>query len=151
VGELQADARGAAGDEDLLAFELHGCAPSVAGLCLGEERADGLPRRVRIVDERRFEFAVRHGQLGEARGEPRVRLTASASDLVALRLTSDPDRRARIAARLHLAGNDRAVTRFRAVFAIPEPVATDKTQPASDQADGRSDASRGRVAGAVRR
>lgn len=104
-----------------------------------------------VVDERSFEFAVRHGELGEARGEPSVRLTASASELVALRLSSDPDRRARIAARLQLAGNDRAVTRFRAVFSIPEPVATDKTQPGSGQGDGRSDASQVRVAGAVRR
>jgi DNA-binding HxlR family transcriptional regulator len=71
------------------------------------------------VDGRLFEFAVRDGQLAAARGEPEVRLTASAKDLVELRLASDPKVSARIASRLAMEGSDRAQSRFRTTFALP--------------------------------
>jgi hypothetical protein len=45
------------------------------------------------IDDRMFRFAIRDGHLAEARGEPQVRLTASASDLVVLRLSPDPHTR----------------------------------------------------------
>jgi hypothetical protein len=73
------------------------------------------------VDGRLFEFAVRDGHLAAARGEPEVRLTASAKDLVELRLATDPKILARVASRLEMEGSERAKSRFRTTFALPGP------------------------------
>jgi hypothetical protein len=72
------------------------------------------------VDERIFEFAVRDGRLAAAGGEPQARLSASAKDLVQLRLATDPKAAARIASRLEMEGSERAQARFRASFALPD-------------------------------
>jgi hypothetical protein len=71
------------------------------------------------VDDRVFRFAVREGHLAEARGEPQVTLTASASDLVAWRLAPDPDTRSAAASRIAIEGKQRAVARFCTLFALP--------------------------------
>jgi DNA-binding HxlR family transcriptional regulator len=71
------------------------------------------------VDERLFRFAVRDGHLAEARGEPQVTLTASASDLVAWRHSPDPETRSAVASRIAIEGNQRAVARFCTLFALP--------------------------------
>jgi len=74
------------------------------------------------VDGRDFRFDVRNGRLAKASGEPDVRLTACARDLIQARLAPDPDSRARAVSRFTLHGNDRAKARFRALFGLtPEP------------------------------
>jgi hypothetical protein len=71
------------------------------------------------VDERLFRFAVRDRGLAEARGEPQVRLTATAPDLVALRLAVDAGTRSSAASRIKFEGTDRAQARFRTLFGLP--------------------------------
>ena len=71
------------------------------------------------VDGRVFAFAVHHGQLAEAEGVPQVRITASAADLVGLRLGADTEQRTRSASRIEVSGAERAIARFRAAFDIP--------------------------------
>ncbi|WP_068180901.1 helix-turn-helix domain-containing protein [Mycobacterium sp. UM_CSW] len=70
----------------------------LAGILLGFDSAGaaGLEATIRIeIDGRRFEFAVTQGRLAGARGEPSVKITASAADLVAARLgASEAKRRA---------------------------------------------------------
>jgi hypothetical protein len=63
------------------------------------------------IDYRMFRFAIRDHDLAEARGEPQVRLTASASDLVVLRLS--PDLHTRSAAASHPRRPARARRRLR--------------------------------------
>jgi DNA-binding HxlR family transcriptional regulator len=89
-------------------------------MAFDRQRAGTLDASYRVtVDGRPFELAVRDGKLAAARGEPQVRLTASAADLVALRLATDPNVSARIASRLMMEGSDRAQSRFRTTFALP--------------------------------
>jgi hypothetical protein len=71
------------------------------------------------IDDRTFRFAVRDGHLAEARGDPQVTLTASASDLVAWRRSPDPQTRSAAASRIAIDGNPRAVARFCTLFALP--------------------------------
>jgi DNA-binding HxlR family transcriptional regulator len=70
------------------------------------------------VDGRVFRFDVRDGRLTAASGQADVRLTASAEDLIQVRLAPDPDSRARAVSRLTLHGSDRAKARFRALFGL---------------------------------
>jgi DNA-binding HxlR family transcriptional regulator len=85
-------------------------------------RAAGLSGTYHVfVDDRSFRFAVRDGHLAEARGEPQVTLTASASDLVTWRVSSDPRARSAAAARIDVEGGRRAVARFCDLFALPNP------------------------------
>ena len=81
------------------------------------------------VDERPFRFAVRDAHLAEARGEPQVTLTASASDLVTWRISPDPQARFAAASRISIEGSQRAVARFRTLFALPN--ASDVSPPTS--------------------
>jgi DNA-binding HxlR family transcriptional regulator len=71
------------------------------------------------VDERVFRFAVRDGRLAEASDEPQVKLTASARDLVAVRVSPEPTTRSSAASRIVVEGSQRAVARFCTLFALP--------------------------------
>jgi DNA-binding HxlR family transcriptional regulator len=82
-----------------------------------------------FVDGRPFRFAVRDAHLAEARGEPQVTLTASAFDLVTWRSSPNPQARSAAASRISIEGSQRAVARFRTLFALP--TASDASPPAS--------------------
>jgi DNA-binding HxlR family transcriptional regulator len=71
------------------------------------------------VDDRVFDFAVRDGHLAEAVGEPQVRLTASAPDLVLLRLGAQSEERSSAASRITIEGSERAKERFCTLFGLP--------------------------------
>jgi DNA-binding HxlR family transcriptional regulator len=86
------------------------------------------------VDGRAFRFDVRDGRLARASGEPDVRLTASARDLIQASQAPDPDSHARAVSRLTLHGSDRAKARFCALFGL----APETTRPV--RASGRTGA-----------
>lgn len=71
------------------------------------------------TNDRVFDFCVKNGQLGPAfGGEPKVKLSASAADLVRLRTADHQDTRRAIVERIQVHGDQRAVTRFRAAFSL---------------------------------
>jgi DNA-binding HxlR family transcriptional regulator len=93
----------------------------LAGLLLAFDPASaaGLDTTYRIdIDGRRFEFAVSGGHLGSARGEPRVTVTASAADLITVRLDSDTAARKAALRRLRFDGDKQAVDAMRTAFAL---------------------------------
>jgi DNA-binding HxlR family transcriptional regulator len=88
----------------------------IAGILVGFDaaRAANLEATYQArVDERVFDFAVREGHLAEARGEPQVRLTATARDLVTLRLGGQCQ------AEVIVEGAERAKERFCSLFGFP--------------------------------
>jgi len=101
--------------------------PALTGFLAGISAFDPLHARFQAayeatVDGRVFRFDVRDGLLARASGEPDVRLTASARDLILARVAPDPESRARALSRLTLHGSDRARARFRALSGLaPEP------------------------------
>lgn len=72
------------------------------------------------IDGRRFEFAVVHGRLGGARGEPAVTVTASAADLVTARLAAAQAERTSALRRIQFHGDQHCVEVLRNVFSLPE-------------------------------
>jgi DNA-binding HxlR family transcriptional regulator len=93
----------------------------LAGILLGFDSAGAacLEATIRIeIDGRRFEFAVTQGRLAGARGEPSVKITASAADLVTARLgASEPKRRAALR-HIDFDGDPDAVDGVRRAFAL---------------------------------
>ena len=93
----------------------------LAGILLGFQsgRAAGVETTCRVeIDGRRFEFAVTRGRLGAARGEPAVTITASAADLVTVRLgSSDAERKAALR-RVDVEGDPDAVDAVRQAFSL---------------------------------
>lgn len=71
-----------------------------------------------MISGRTFEFSVRDGALGPSEGEPSVRLSADAADLVRFRLTEDPKSRHEAASRIQITGDTRAVNKFRSMFTL---------------------------------
>ncbi|MBW0017422.1 MAG: helix-turn-helix transcriptional regulator [Mycobacterium sp.] len=93
----------------------------LAGILLAFDtgRANGLAATYRVeIDGRRFEFAVRDGRLGAARGEPTVTVTASAADLSAARLGSTEAKRKAALRRVDFDGDPRDVDALRTVFSL---------------------------------
>ncbi|MCU1426617.1 MAG: transcriptional regulatory protein [Actinomycetia bacterium] len=86
---------------------------------------------IRIAD-RVFQFAVRDGHLARAAGETQLRLTASAADLVEMRLATDAQARSAVASRFTVEGTARARSRFSNLFSLPLP---EPSQSASDLQD----------------
>ncbi|WP_406229576.1 winged helix-turn-helix transcriptional regulator [Nocardia sp. NBC_01009] len=71
-----------------------------------------------MISGRTFEFSVRDGALGPGEGEPSVRLTARAADLVRFRLADDAQLRQQAASQIQIVGDTRAVNRFRSMFTL---------------------------------
>ncbi len=93
----------------------------LAGILLGfnPASAGGLEGTYRVeIDGRRFEFAVTHGRLAAAHGEPSVTVTASAADLVATRLGSTDARRKAALRRINFDGNQDAIDALRTAFSL---------------------------------
>ncbi|MQY26172.1 winged helix-turn-helix transcriptional regulator [Nocardia aurantia] len=88
----------------LLAF-----APARAGATDATYRAS--------IGGRGFEFSVRDATLGPRHGEPVVRLTADAADLVRFR-SGDADLRRELLPRIRFDGDPAAVDRFRDMFVL---------------------------------
>jgi hypothetical protein len=70
------------------------------------------------IDGRRFEFAVQHGRPAAPRGEPVVTVTASAADLVAVRLGATAAKRAAAVRHIKFDGPADAVDALRTAFAL---------------------------------
>jgi DNA-binding HxlR family transcriptional regulator len=70
------------------------------------------------IDGRRFEFALDHGRLAAANGNPDVTLTASAEDLVTARLGSTVAKRKAALRRIKFDGDDAAIDTLRSAFAL---------------------------------
>ncbi|ORW94732.1 transcriptional regulator [Mycobacterium sp. IEC1808] len=93
----------------------------LAGILLGFDSAGaaGLEATIRIeIDGRRFEFAVTQGRLAGARGEPSVKITASAADLVTARLGASEAKRRAALRRIEFDGDPEAVDAVRRAFAL---------------------------------
>jgi DNA-binding HxlR family transcriptional regulator len=71
------------------------------------------------VDGRLFTLAVRDRQFGPARSSPQVRMSATAADLLELRLNPLSKSARELSRRITLEGPDDAVAAFRATFRIP--------------------------------
>ncbi|OBA70225.1 transcriptional regulator [Mycobacterium sp. 1554424.7] len=93
----------------------------LAGILLGFDSvgAIGLEATIRIeIDGRRFEFAVTQGRLAGARGEPSVKITAGAADLVTARLGASEAKRRAALRRIDFDGDLDAVDAVRRAFAL---------------------------------
>jgi hypothetical protein len=75
------------------------------------------------IDGRSFDFAIADGQLGAARREPDVVLTASASDLVAARLGGTAAQRLAALRRLRFAGEHDDVETMQKVLGLTSDTA----------------------------
>jgi DNA-binding HxlR family transcriptional regulator len=95
----------------------------LAGILMGFDPAHALDVDATYqvtVDDRVFDFAVHDGHLAGATGEPQVRVTASARDLVALRLGEDPRS---ASSQITIEGSERAKERFCTAFGLPRRTA----------------------------
>lgn len=93
----------------------------LAGILLGFDsgNAAGLTATCRAeIDGRRFEFAVRAGRLGAARGQPAVTITADAADLVTARLGAGDAKRKAARRRIRFDGDPDAVDAVRQAFSL---------------------------------
>lgn len=93
----------------------------LAGILLGFDsgNAAGSAATYRAeIDGRRFEFAVRDGQLGAARGQPAVTITADAADLVTARLGAGEAKRKAARRRIRFDGDPDAVDAVRQAFSL---------------------------------
>ena len=93
----------------------------LAGILLGfnSAKAVTLNGTYRVeIDGRRFEFAVRQGRPAAPRGEPVVTVTASAADLVAVRLGASAAKRAAAVRQIKFDGPADAVDALRSAFAL---------------------------------
>lgn len=70
------------------------------------------------IDGRRFELAVTNGHLASTRGEPDVTVTASAADLITIRLGTHPNARKSALRRIRFDGDPHAVDAMRNVFSL---------------------------------
>jgi DNA-binding HxlR family transcriptional regulator len=86
-------------------------------------RASTLDAAYRIdIDDRRFELAVRNGQLTGARGEPAVTVRAAAADLVTARFGSTAAERKSALRRVEFEGEPDAVDELRdALHLVADP------------------------------
>jgi DNA-binding HxlR family transcriptional regulator len=94
----------------------------LAGILLGfnPANAGSLSATYRIeIDGRRFEFAITHGRLTAAHGEPAVTVTATAADLVTSRLGTSEAKRKAALRRIKFNGNQDAIDASRSAFALP--------------------------------
>ena len=84
-------------------------------------KAAGLTAAYRVeIDGRRFDVAVDQGHLTAARGEPDVRVTASAEDLATARLGSTATKRKAALRRIKFDGEPDAIEALRTVFSLSE-------------------------------
>jgi DNA-binding HxlR family transcriptional regulator len=93
----------------------------LAGILLGFDpvSAAGLDATCRVeIDGRRFEFAVDHGRLAAAHGEPAVTVTASAADLVTARLGAGEGKRKAALRRINFDGDQHVIEALRIVFSL---------------------------------
>jgi DNA-binding HxlR family transcriptional regulator len=93
----------------------------LAGILLGFDPvgAAGWDATCRVeIDGRRFEFAVQHGRLAGAHGEPAVTVTARAADLVTARLGSTEAKRKAALRRIEFHGDENDIDELRAVFSL---------------------------------
>jgi DNA-binding HxlR family transcriptional regulator len=93
----------------------------LAGILLGFDpvSAAGLDATCRVeIDGRRFEFAVDHGRLAAAHGEPAVTVTASAADLVTARLGAGEGKRKAALRRINFDGDQHVIKALRTVFSL---------------------------------
>ena len=91
---------------------------NAAGLQLGASAA-GVEATYRVeIDGRRFEFAVTHGRLAGAHGEPSVTVTASAADLVTARLGASEAKRKAALRRIDFEGDPDAIDALRQAFSL---------------------------------
>lgn len=93
----------------------------LAGLLLSFDpaAATDLDTSYRIdIDGRRFGFAVKHGQLTSARGEPGVTVSASAADLITARLGAHPNARKSALRRIRFDGEPHAIDAMRDAFSL---------------------------------
>jgi DNA-binding HxlR family transcriptional regulator len=93
----------------------------LAGILLGFDpvSAVGVDAICRIeIDGRRFEFAVKHGGLAAADGEPSVTVTAHAADLVTARLGASEAKRTAALRRVSFDGDPAAIDQLRSVFSL---------------------------------
>lgn len=72
------------------------------------------------IDGRRFEFAVTHGRLAAARGEPAATVSASAADLVTTRLGETGAARLAALGRISFTGDQQDIETLRHVFALSD-------------------------------
>jgi DNA-binding HxlR family transcriptional regulator len=93
----------------------------LAGILLAFDpaAAAGLDITYRIdIDDRRFDFAVKQGHITSAHGEPRVTVTASAADLITVRLGGNTASRKSALRRVRFDGDADAVDAMRDVFSL---------------------------------
>jgi DNA-binding HxlR family transcriptional regulator len=94
----------------------------LAGILLGFNPANaaGLNATYRLeIEGRHFEFAITHGRLTKAHGEPAVTVTATAADLVTTRLGTSEAKRKAALRRIKFNGNQDAIDATRNAFALP--------------------------------
>lgn len=93
----------------------------LAGILLGFDPANAasVNATYRVeIDGRRFEFAITHGRLAEAHGEPAVTVTATAADLVTTRLGTSEAKRKAALHRIKFNGSQDAIDATRNAFAL---------------------------------
>jgi DNA-binding HxlR family transcriptional regulator len=93
----------------------------LAGIVLAFDPASaaGLDATYRVeIDGRRFEFAVDHGRLAAAHGEPAVTVSASAADFVTARLGSTEAKRKAALRRINFDGDQQAIDALSSVFSL---------------------------------
>jgi DNA-binding HxlR family transcriptional regulator len=100
----------------------------LAGILMGFDPAHAVDVEATYqvtVDDRVFDFAVHDGHLAGATGEPQVRVTASARDLVALRLGEVPRS---ASSQITIEGSERGKERFCAAFGLPRRTARSRVR-----------------------
>ena len=93
----------------------------LAGILLAFDpvRAADLDTAYRVdIDSRRFEFAVRDGNLAAARSEPAVTLTATAADVITARVGSTPAERKAALRRVKFDGDPDEIDAMRTAFQL---------------------------------
>jgi len=91
----------------------------LAGILLGFDRRTNLNASYRVdIDDRRFEFAVQHGDLTAADDRPVVTITASAADLITARIGSTPAERKAARKQITFHGDKQDIDLMRAAFQL---------------------------------